>query len=289
MKTLSNPRSFAFGLLGILSLISFAAGFGAAFRSDAARTQELGQLAWNHLLYAVEVKDDMAVIDWSKTLGKSENLLAFRAAQNSKTLAEGGNQDFLNKVDLTLAFALPDRFYVAFSSNKPSSNTLTLLMAYRANPGPFFWGLTAAGISFVSCILMALVLSRPIRPQADQLEAVPGRQVPFSPPKSSRSAHTHSSASDQAFLFLDKGFVIRQVNRQAAGFFGKESNDLLNAHLFDLVPEPELMRAIEDGLEIKNLKPFRKIPHLMVTLKPEAEGTLLILEPGEGPTDPKKH
>ncbi|HUO56846.1 MAG TPA: hypothetical protein VMV05_01600 [bacterium] len=277
MKTPANLRPFPLRLIGILSILSFTIGFGVSFQSDSSRAQELGQLAWNHLLYAIELKDDMAMIDWAKSLEKSENCLAFRASHNSKTLAEGGNQDFINKVDLTLPFAFPNHFYAVFVSNKPSTNTVTLLLVYRANPGPVAWGVLALVISFISGAFSAWALARQPLPRGVNPDSASIGQVQISKPIPPEATYSKTVKPDQAYLFLDKQFVIRQAHPKAAEFFGKKTDDLLNGHLFDLAPDPQLMKAIEEGLEIKNLKPFHLNPNLSVTLQPDPNGTLLVL------------
>ena len=65
-------------LLVLLALIAFIVSFGVAYQQDEARVMDFGKLAWAHLSYAEELKDDMAVIDWSKNLEKMDTIRAFQ-------------------------------------------------------------------------------------------------------------------------------------------------------------------------------------------------------------------
>ncbi len=73
----------------LFSTLAFASGFGLAYRQDRIRAEEIGRLTWSHFSYAEELKDDMAVIDWSNDMKNLDGLRVFQADLNSKVIAEG--------------------------------------------------------------------------------------------------------------------------------------------------------------------------------------------------------
>lgn len=72
-----------------LSVLAFSLVFSLSFQQDRAQVAEIGYLAWSHFFYAAELKDDMAVIDWSKNLEKLESVRAFLVEADSKNVARG--------------------------------------------------------------------------------------------------------------------------------------------------------------------------------------------------------
>ncbi|HXL73722.1 MAG TPA: hypothetical protein VN963_08870, partial [bacterium] len=76
-----------------LSLAAGALGFCLSYQEEQTRFYEMSSVAESHLIYALQLKDDMALIDWSKDLEKLPSVLTFQARSGSKVVADGGNKD----------------------------------------------------------------------------------------------------------------------------------------------------------------------------------------------------
>src|ERR1700752_1919282 len=79
-------------LLLALSALAFVLGVGLSLYQDQERFAELGGLTQGHLTYALQLRDDMAVIDWAKALERSPSVIVFQTKGSSGNLAQGGNQ-----------------------------------------------------------------------------------------------------------------------------------------------------------------------------------------------------
>src|SRR6185503_4427528 len=126
----------------ILASVCFGAGFVLSYREDMMNYSEMGRLAQAHLVYAFELRDDMSMIDWSKNLEKSESILAFRAASDSKIFAEGGNRDHLARtMPDTVSYHFPFQWSYHERLKSASLPSTDLVIVFRTRTGPLFWGL----------------------------------------------------------------------------------------------------------------------------------------------------
>ena len=274
------PRRILFPSFA-LALLAFVAGFGIAYQQDAAHVMELGRLAWLHLAYAQELKDDMATIDWSKNLEGLETVRAFQATANSKTIAQGGNANYLPAAAPEgTAYLFPSDWSYRETSPKGSLAPMEFTIVFHAWPGPALWG----SFFFLACCAGGLgwgLLSR--RVPAPNVEREPVKKPPFSPappamPKPAVKPSGIALGENATYLFIDKKYVIRQATPEAAKLLRKKMEELQDGHLFDLTPDPGLVQAVERAEEVSIQKPFPDFPELSARLKPDSEGCFLILE-----------
>lgn len=214
-------------LLVLLSFIAFIASFCIAYQQDAARVTELGKLAWAHLSYAEELKDDMAVIDWSKNLEKMDTMRAFQATVNSKGIAKGGNQDYLPAtVSEGVSYLFPSDWSFCVISPKGLQSQVELTMIFKTWPGPFFWGLfTFFACLICGCVWGLSVFSVRAGPPKMKTVLMETSGPPIAPPPSAQPmAKPIGTALEKntSYLFIDRNYVIRQVSPEAAGLLKKK-------------------------------------------------------------------
>ncbi len=270
--------------LFLLPILAFPVAFLTAYQGDAVRVMSLGQLAWAHLSYAEELKDDMAVIDWSKNLERLEDVRAFQVALNSKVVAQGGNIKYIPaKPAPGVSFLYPSDWSFQSTSNQGPLSSLQFTAVFHSWPGPFFWGVFASllcGGTGMILVFLSPSASASAAPRTDILYGPADR--PSNPaPVSSFQDHPFPSnpwKGSQSCLFIDKTYVIRQVSPEVAGLLLKKAEELQDGHLLDLAPDAILLQAFENGVEAKILKPFPGHPHISATLKPDSNGYWLILE-----------
>ena len=297
MKPGFHPSRAALGLSLLFSILAFGLGFELSYRQDCAQVAEIGLLSWAHFSYAAELKDDMAVIDWSKNLEKLEAVRAFQVNVDSKTVAEGGNQNYLSQgFPEGVSYLFPSGWSFRLVSEPKSGPKRDFTLVYQSHPGPFWWGLCL----FLSCLLTGLspAILPVFFPSTDpipssthpQKENVSGKSR-GSPPNPATSAvrPVHAPSNGQsAYLFVDKHYVIQQASREAESLLQKSSDILLNRHLLDLLPDPDLIHAMERAADCKIPTPFPDYPQLSVLLKNDPQGFFLILEKEDISSRPKK-
>jgi hypothetical protein len=264
------------------SVLAFGVGFGISYHQDSVRVGEFGQLVWFHLNYAEELKDDMAVIDWSKNLQKFDDVLVFQATNDKKVMAEGGNRNFLPPLNKEgVYFSLPPRWVFHKEMMNFEKKKKELTVVYRVWPGPVNWGF----FSFILCFVTGLGTTGLASLFLPVKTSQPSPAVALLKPKVTQSdirpQNIPHSKNEKPFLFLDKNYVIQQVTPEAARLLQRSPDDLLNGHLFDLNPEPSLMQAIEKAEEVKLLNPFLTNPKISASLKSDPNGTLVFLESAE--------
>jgi hypothetical protein len=281
MKAPLPPRGLL--LLFLLSLVFSFLAFFTAYQQDVARVSSLGQLAWAHLSYAEELKDDMAVIDWSKNLENLEDIRAFQVTSNSKVIAEGGNRNCLPTTSAPgVTYRFPSDWNFQTIASKGPLSPMEFTLVLHSGPSPFLLGLFSFFASWVVGYGTAF-LSHPTPAPSSKKILVPydphDSQAPL--PSAVRPAigpSTDSTARKEACFFIDKNYVIRQASAEVAGCLQKKVEELLGRHLIDLAPDPLLIQAFEKGTETKILKPFPAYPDVSATVKPQPDGYLLILE-----------
>jgi hypothetical protein len=269
----------------LFSSLAFALAFGLAYQQDGTRVSQAGQLAWFHFLYAQELKDDMAVIDWSKTTGNLDGLRAFQVKVNSKVVAEGGNRDFLPDAAVDgVAYRFPSSWNYRVTSKKDPQEVKEFILVVDTWPGPLLWGLLFLTGTFLAGFTLAVQTKYLKSASLKITESGPrsGVAMPAAVLASPAPPPEISLPGGEPFLLIDKNYVIQRASPRAAELLGENFESLMNRHLLDLMPDPLFIQAIEKAEEIKLLKPFPRRPHLTAFLKRHTHGCLVLFEsPGE--------
>jgi hypothetical protein len=259
--------------------LGFSLGFGVSFYQDQERVLEMGRMAWTHLHYALELKDDMAVIDWSKNLEKMDSVLAFKATADSKPVAEGGNRNFLSTGTAAgPVYRFPSHWVFTIGSPSNSAAPKELTVVFKFRPGPPGWGFLMGGLALLTGIIGLFLMPAGIPERSFSPHPATDAQSPKPSPKKNIEPEPSKTDPQKPYLFLDKNYVIQQSTPEAAKLFQKTVENLLNVHLLDLEPDPTLMSAIGKSEEVRLKSAFTSRPHLSVSLKTDPNGTLLFLE-----------
>jgi hypothetical protein len=286
---LSSIKS-RFFFLSILSFFAFGAGFTISYQQDQIHVLELGQIIESHLNYALEMKDDMAMIDWSKNLEKLNHILAYRAFVNSKVAVEGGNRNLISgDIVEGISYKFPSDwvFRQAFHGTPQASQEMVFY--YHSPTGPFRWGF----LNFIVCYLTGGLVWF-FAPKGKIAVPNPGSKIEK---KKNQPIQTldvkptpiNSPPGSKPFLFLDKNYVIQQISYEAAQILNKEFSTLDKRHFVELQPDPKLMAAIDKAEAGKFSNPFLDHSDLTVSVKPELNGTILFFEPSEKVEPLQKH
>jgi hypothetical protein len=282
MKIPSTYRKHAFSAALVIALAASLAIFLVVYRRDSARASETASLARYHWLYAVEMNDDMAVIDWSKNLGNLDNVKAFQASINGKISGSGGNQHLLPaSFREGISFIFPDTWIYGWRNSQLPQSTRELILVFRFQPGPFRLFL----LVFLACVAAGFVAGlrvskNDVSPSAVKMVGDSGK-APIEASPLSSSVEMELKDRETALIFLDKQFIIRRVSPRAALLLNREPEYFLNLHLLDLSPEPRLMRAIESAEQTRLSDVFKEHPGLSVSLKHDSQGIFLYLESSE--------
>ncbi len=270
----------------LLSTLAFAFGYDFSYQQDQNRIVEMGQLAFFQFSYAEELKDDMAVIDFSKNIEKLDGLKCFQFKVNSTVVAEGGNQEFLtHPISDGIKYSFPFNWNYRATSNPDTQKTEDFLLIYTLWPGPLLWGLSLfIGVLFGGGVIMVFQ-TKNLTVGTPKIHATPlanaSSKTSFEPtPCTNLSpiASQETPTNEKPFLLVDKALFILQVSIPAARLLDKDFNSLDKGHLFDLKPDSLLVQAIESAEEAKFLNPFADHPHISAFLKPDSKGCLIFLE-----------
>jgi len=264
-------------LLSASSLV-FAFTYGFAVSERTERVKEVAQLAQAHLVYALKQKDDMGVIDWSKDLEKMENVLAFQATLNQKSVIEGGNRDLLLNPGRIGTFYRSSAQWVQLSGDGAEvQNQLDFSLIYRSKPDPVLFGFVAF---LFSLLLGGFGLFSAGHREELKVDLQRSILTPSAPPPAVKvlPANPLRGETEKPFLFLDHNYIIQQATAQASRLLQMNSKALVNTHLLDLTPDPRLMQAIQSSEESKLSAAFLSHPNLSVVIKPDPNGFFLFLE-----------
>jgi hypothetical protein len=260
-----------------LTAICFGVGFILSYQDERARYDEMGHLAQDHLTYAVQLKDDMSVIDWAKDLEKVDGILVFQATEGTKLLAEGGNRDRLPSfIDEGTFYQFPFQWNYHSTFHIGGTTGPTLTVVFRTKTGPLFWGLCMASASFITALILGLwrsgttIAPRPATSLDEEHKVKP-------PIKGLEPVFAHMIQPDSHAIFIDRHYVVQEATPQAASTLGRGTAELIGMHLLDLLPGPGLVQAIESAQEAKVPGAFPSCPTVSVLLRPAGKGTLLIL------------
>jgi hypothetical protein len=289
-----NRRQFIPLLL--FSTLGLASGFGVSYQQDESRINEMGQLALSYLSYPEDLKDDMAMIDWSKNMEKLNGLRYFQVKVNSKVTEEGGNQEFLTPpIAEGIEYDLPSNWSYHVTSNADPQNTKEFLLIYNLSPGPLFWGLSSFFSALLAGLMMIALQPRNLKINPSKILAVPSGND-FTNPLTEPTPRAHSSpilqiespSNEKPFLLVDKALIILQVSTQAAILLDRNLNQLNKGHLIDLKPDPLLIQAVENAEEAKFSNPFADHPHISAFVKRDTKGCLIFLETENESPNPQK-
>ncbi len=269
-----------------LSLAPGLLGFYLSYQDEQTRFSEMCSVAESHLIYALQLKDDMALIDWSKRLEKLPSVLAFQAHSGSKIIAMGGNQEMCPIVSNNgLSFDVPYRWIVHSTFNKENAVSSDLTMVFQDSHGPFLWASFLFLVSFLTGVTLSLLK---VTPKTEQTTEVSSTSLV----ETSKTAPPMIPGMDEKSLTLalDADYMICHISPLAAKELNRSVSDLVGNHFLDLLPDPSLMRLIAEAKEIKFLKAFPSSPHLSASIRPVPDGTILVLKneqgsekPGNGP------
>src|SRR5665213_3413130 len=212
MKSLQSTPKLQWIIVLTLSLSAGALGFYLSYQDEQTRFSEMNAVAESHLIYALQLKDDMAFIDWSKSLEKLPSVLTFQAHSGLKVIAAGGNEQMCPVVSSDgLSFDFPYRWTVRSTFNKESGTPTNLTMVFQDFHGPLLWAICLFGVSFVpGLILIRLkVMSKTNLPTP--YLAVPAIQTEVIGKPSILEVDDKSST-----LALDADYMICQVTPFAA-------------------------------------------------------------------------
>ena len=263
MSPISFNRLGGPAFLFLIPLLALALGFVLSYQQDQLRVSELGRIAWLHFLYAEELKDDMAVIDWSKNLEKLENVRAFEAKVDSKTVAgrKSGLPFVRNPRRGFLSFSIRWSYHV-FSA-KEGSPIKEFILVCHSSPGPFLWALFsffASCLSAAGACLSILLKQKPVSSKDPSLSRNPITVSPSANPIPSLKSHSKSMLENIPFLFLDKQYVIQEVSPQA-GVFWAINPSILCTPMFWIYPlVPNCFRPLTKPRRLKSPTPFPIIP-----------------------------
>lgn len=265
-----------------LSLTAGTLGFYLSYQEEQTRFSEMTAIAESHLIYALQLKDDMALIDWSKSLEKLPSILAFQARSGSKVMAAGGNEQVCPILSTDgFSFNFPYRWTVHSTFNKTSGTPTDLTIVFQDFHGPILWAICLFGVSFATGFILIRLKVLPKTNLPTPHSEVPAIQTTAVANPSVLKVDDKSSS-----LMLDADYMISQVTPLAAKALGRTISDLVGSHFLDLSPDPSVMKVIEEAKETDFLKPFPAQPYLSALIRPLPEGTLLVLKIKDNPEMP---
>jgi hypothetical protein len=278
MESRQRTSKLPWIVLLVLSLAAGTLGFSLSYQDEQTRFLEMISVAQSHFTYALQLKDDMAMIDWSKGLEKLPSVLTFQAHSGSKVIAEGGNKEMCPVVSNDgLSFSFPYHWIVHSTFNKETGTPADLTIVFQDFHGPFLWGVCLFSVSFIAGLILFRLKAPPI---THSLTPAPIVSVI----KNSDVVQPKVLAVDEKSLTLtlDADYLIFQATPLAAKAVDRPLSDLVGSHFLDLLPDPSVMNVIAEAKETTFLKPFPSHPHLSALIRPVKEGTIIVLEVNDG-------
>lgn len=274
MKSPQSTSKLQWIIVLTLSLSAGALGFYLSYQDEQTRFSEMSSVAESHLIYALQLKDDMALIDWSKSLEKLPSVLTFQAHSGSKVIVAGGNEQMCPVVSSDgLSFDFPYRWTVRSTFNKELGTPTDLIIVFQDFHGPLLW----AGCLFLVSFATGLILIRlKVMPKINL--SAPHSAVPAFQTEVVAKSFILEVDDKSSTLALDADYMICQVTPLAAKALDLQISDLVGSHFLDLSPDPFLMKVIAEAKETEFLKPFPSHPHLSASIHPLPEGTLLVFK-----------
>jgi hypothetical protein len=279
-SNISLPQPVTFFAI-LFPLFAFGFSLSFSYQQEKNFVFELGRLTWFHFLYAKSLKDDMAIIDWSKNLENIKNVKAFQVTENSKSIAEGGNKEILPILQAEgVSYLFPTSWFFKISSQKDPQSRLEFFLVYQTQPGCLFWGVFAFIVGFTPFWVMKIFGLAPYpKKNPEPVSSHQERVDTISPnPLKFLTLQTQIQQADTPFIFIDKDYVVQQVTPKALELLKRDPFFVEKKHLIDLSPDQTLINAMKAGKEVKILTPFLNHPGLSISIKPNSDGFLLTLE-----------
>ncbi len=274
-----QPLKKAFPALLGIGLISFLSGFWLTYQKDRLAAGEEAQLALSHFVYALQMKDDLAVIDFSHQLEKLESVVAFQALLDSKPICAGGNRGALaNPCAPGVHFFVPSRWVCVQTMDKGQGHSLSWMLILRLNPGPIVVGMGCwLGSLMTSLLIWFLVSGKNNSPETPKEMSPPQKGLRHKT-DDSRKLDGLSAFTGKPYLLLDDNYVVIKVSPEALPLLGKAESELLNSHLIDLNPSPLLTESMQKGGTHGISNAFMSLANLNATPHPVPQGIILVLE-----------
>lgn len=278
MKKISLKNSL--GIIGILALFSGVLNFYACLESSAAGAQRVFQLVRSQLIYALDEKDDMELIDWGNLLQSSSPGLGLTADLNGKTVLSIGKLPANPlQAPFGLHFSFPNAwlFHSSETLGELSQAPLNFVLIIPLNPNPWAGAALNGFLTFLTAIILTLGLKEKSSDPAAKNPAAP------TPPGGSKSAESQpppptSTSIPVPHLRMDKGYLIRFVSPGASSLFQKSDEDILGRHILDLSPQPGLLEILKRGENDKISDAFLPPSRLSASISRDREGWVILLE-----------
>jgi hypothetical protein len=269
----------------LIFFLSFVTGYYLAYQQSAGRAREEAQLSLAHLFYVLQLKDDMGLIDWSKSLEKDDDFLAYDVRLNGISKESGGNKTILPQNPVPgLVFQFPSQWNFHWT---PQNKSYDALLVFEAKPLPWLWGLAFSFCSSFGYILFIPGLRRPSPKNESKASLQSLAKEVNAPPSNAHLGNTSMADVNHSlfpFLVISQDQEILQSSPSLSGVFGFFQPGA--TIFFDLEPSHELTEHIKQGLGGRVENAFKKAPGQGATVKPIEVGMLLVLEPSPPASPP---
>jgi hypothetical protein len=255
---------------------------------DLEHSSRLGQGLKDHLLYTLRLKDDMASIDWGKSLEAAPGVKVFSVTKDYTEILSGGNRQRVPGAGPEgVRFQFPDS--IVYETSLATDGGSKVRFVFLSEPLLDPW--KAAGLSALGVLLLGFFfrLGFPM-PQAPVHEnsSAKMKASKTTKPQEPSPAPPPTEGLPPGGLSIDPHFRILQWGPGVPELFGLPWQHLMNGHLLDLSPDPSLLQAIEKREKQKVIEAFLKNPGVSATVEPTPEGFLLVLKRTGGSQNPKK-
>lgn len=278
------PRPFL--VICSVFILLFVLGYGLAYQLSGERARAEAQLSIAHLAYILQVKDDMGLIDWSKSLDKTDDCLACNIREGGQSKLSAGNKTFLpSGLNQGQSFQFPSQW--SFGWKSPNTPYEAFLV-FEAKPIPWVWGLAFGMGSSFFYFGLRFYFQRFIQKEITS-SALPENRMKFPSHALPRTSSSAAATPDtrHPFLLVSKEPEILESSNTINNIFPFFQAG--STILFDLEPSPELLGLIQEGKTGRVENAFKKAPGQGATIKSSESGMLLVLEPSVGVSTPKNH
>ncbi|GEM_PF-4641707 len=256
-------------LLGALTgfLAFSAASYWMQWTSTRAQANALIQ----PFVAAMKSQDDLAALDWAKSLEGMEQVQAFQILKGPRVIAQGGNQALLaHSPNCGPYLRLPSTYYYNLQFHPVPQEELTGSFLIKAPWGPLSGGLVGALILFIAAWTFHPKLKD--RPSTqDSQPGVPPMLI-HTPRTDDWVIHTLIESLPGALLLIDERWNIRFISREGLGLFGLASLPDTPVHLMDWNPRPQLVQQLESGKPGICPGGFTHFPQWLIEVKPIPSG-----------------
>ncbi len=284
-KPFSRPVLF----VGIAFILLFAGGYGLAYSLSYDRAASEAQLSIDHLSYILEVKDDMGLIDWSKSIEKLDDLLAYDVLINGVSKISGGNKTLVpQNLAEGLSFHFPAQWNFLWN---PANKTYETVFVFESTPSPWIGGLGLSLFGLAGWFGCFIYLRGTLQKTEQPLSPLPNNKhvATEGPDLTSKTQPPPSKArSTLPYLVVNNNFNITEFSPSLTDVF-TFFNPATHNFFLDLEPTEELLNRMEIREEGHVPNAFKSLKGRGATLKTLEEDLLLILEPSFEASTPQKH